>query len=84
MVKLNSIPCILECQSFIRTQTGKAEADKGKHDDRVLALLIALHCLERMPELASVYFPQEDTSNYYKFVKKSETPKRRSKSGYGR
>ena len=84
MVKLNSIPCILECQSFVKTVTGKVEADTGKHDDRVLAVMIGLYCLDQMPELASIYYPQEDVSNYYKFVQRYQAPKRRSKSGYGR
>lgn len=36
-----------EMRTFIVTQSGRMEADKGKHDDTVMALALALHITEK-------------------------------------
>jgi len=36
-----------EMRTFIVTQSGRMEADKGKHDDTVMALAMALHITEK-------------------------------------
>lgn len=36
-----------EMKTFIVTESGKMEADRGKHDDCVMALALALHIVER-------------------------------------
>jgi hypothetical protein len=40
-LKINSARTTKELQTFIVTETGKAEADKGQHDDLVMSLAIA-------------------------------------------
>ncbi len=81
-VKINSVPCIMECRAFITNKTGTAEAEKGKHDDLVMALMIAIFCLEHMPELAQRYFPNEGMSAYYDYIQKPVQPRSRKRSGY--
>lgn len=38
---LNSPELLRECLSFIKNEQGRAEAEQGKHDDRVMAMAIA-------------------------------------------
>lgn len=38
---LNSEELLRECLSFIKNENGRAEAEQGKHDDRVMAMAIA-------------------------------------------
>lgn len=38
---LNSEELLRECLSFIKNEQGRAEAEQGKHDDRVMAMAIA-------------------------------------------
>lgn len=38
---INSEELLRECLSFIRNDKGRAEAEQGKHDDRVMAMAIA-------------------------------------------
>jgi hypothetical protein len=38
---INSAELLRECLSFIRNEQGRAEAEQGKHDDRVMAMAIA-------------------------------------------
>ena len=38
---LNSEELLRECLSFIKNEQGRAEAEQGKHDDRVMAVAIA-------------------------------------------
>jgi hypothetical protein len=42
------ITTIRECQTFIRNETGKMEAQKGCFDDCVMASAIAIYCLKFM------------------------------------
>lgn len=47
---LNSIELLRECLSFIRNKDGRAEAEEGKHDDRVMAIAIA-HYIRAQQEM---------------------------------
>ena len=38
---INSEDLLRECLSFIKNEQGRAEAEQGKHDDRVMAMAIA-------------------------------------------
>lgn len=38
---LNSVELLRECLSFVKNKEGRAEAEEGKHDDRVMAMAIA-------------------------------------------
>lgn len=38
---INSVELLRECLSFVRNDKGRAEAEQGKHDDRVMAMAIA-------------------------------------------
>lgn len=38
---INSAELLHECLSFIKNEQGRAEAEQGKHDDRVMAMAIA-------------------------------------------
>lgn len=48
---LNSIELLRECLSFIKNKDGRAEAEEGKHDDRVMAMAIA-HYIRPQQEMA--------------------------------
>lgn len=54
-IKINSIPCIDECLSFIINPVGKAIHDVGMHDDRVFAMMIALYVTDKYPEIRKDY-----------------------------
>lgn len=41
--KINSIELLREALSFIKNEQGRAEAEQGKHDDRVMATAIAYY-----------------------------------------
>jgi len=43
-VKINSRRTIDELLNFVVTDTGKAQADRGKHDDLIMSLALAIHC----------------------------------------
>lgn len=83
LVKLNSVPCIMECCAFEISKTGKAEAAKNKHDDRVIAMMLAIYGINRMPELSTKFYPDESDSKYYNFISTQTEVVRRGKSGYG-
>lgn len=40
---INSVELLRECLSFVRNDKGRAEAEQGKHDDRVMASAIAYY-----------------------------------------
>ena len=50
-------------------KVGKAEHDKGKHDDLVIAMMFALYIIERFPEVKVNYF-KNSASNYYIIIGK--------------
>ena len=43
-ITLNSKRTIDELLSFVVTETGRVEADRGKHDDLIMSLSLAIHC----------------------------------------
>ena len=43
-VKINSRRTIDELLNFVVTDSGKAQADRGKHDDLIMSLALAIHC----------------------------------------
>jgi phage terminase large subunit len=48
---LKSRKLIDECLSFVRNKRGKPEAQQGCHDDRVMAMAIALQVWKANPSL---------------------------------
>lgn len=48
---LNSEELLRECLSFIKNEHGRAEAEQGKHDDRVMAMAIA-HYIRPQQDMA--------------------------------
>jgi hypothetical protein len=78
-VKLNSVPAILEFMSFITTKTGGFEAERGKHDDRVIAALIAWYILEKGNYITSTYY-KDDVSKYR--TNEQRTHKKLNRTGY--
>ena len=71
ITKINDRDTLSEMLSFIRTDTGRIEADRGCHDDMVMALAIA-------------YFVRED---YLSLKSGEDTPRRKynfafEKEGY--
>lgn len=48
-IKLNDAETVQECLTFVRNEKGKPEAQEGCHDDRVMALAIALQVHQLTP-----------------------------------
>ncbi len=57
---LNSEELLREMLSFIRNEQGRAEAEQGKHDDRVMAYAIALYI--RSQQIMKIEEPKQQTS----------------------
>ncbi len=69
-VRLNSKDSINECRTFVVGDNGKAEAQTGCYDDRVLTLAIAIHQLKNLH-----YNPEERKQTFREVL--SRTPKSR-------
>jgi hypothetical protein len=74
VIKINSNGCINECLSFVVNLAGKPEHDKGKHDDRVFAMMIALHCIDIYPEIKDRVDGKDDSAYYRNCVRNPERP----------
>jgi hypothetical protein len=70
LVKINSVPCIDECLSFITTNTGKAMHDVGMHDDRVFAAMIAWFVWNKYADLRDT-LNLHNKPSYYSAIGKS-------------
>ena len=57
---INSAELLHECLSFIRNEQGRAEAEQGKHDDRVMAMGIAHYI--RTQQTMKIEEPKQQTS----------------------
>jgi hypothetical protein len=82
-IKINSIPCINECLSFIRTSTGKEQADKGKKDDRVIALMIACYIISKRDDLSNPVVELPHGKDYRSFVQQEQQFKKSPKRNTG-
>lgn len=57
---INSAELLHECLSFIRNEQGRAEAEQGKHDDRVMAMGIAHYI--RPQQAMKIEAPKQQTA----------------------
>ena len=57
---INSVELLRECLSFVRNESGRAEAEQGKHDDRVMATAIAYYI--RPQQDMKIETPKEKTT----------------------
>ena len=71
LVKINSIPCIDECLSFVTSNTGKAQHDVGMHDDRVFAAMIAWYVWDKYADLRDT-LSLHNKPSYYSAIGKDE------------
>ena len=49
-LKINSKRCVDEFNTFIVTETGRAQADKGKNDDLIMSLALIVHGMNTLTE----------------------------------
>lgn len=61
----NSVEYLRECLSFIRNERGRAEAEAGMHDDRVLAMCIAHYIREQQSMTLQKEKKSELNTHYY-------------------
>ena len=84
-LRINSPRLIDEMETFIRTDKGRAEADKGYHDDLVMAYGIALYILETeyhnqyISRARSKAMLEAMTFNSNAFEDRPETPEERTR-----
>ena len=71
LVKINSVPCIDECLSFVTNKTGKAMHDVGMHDDRVFAAMITWYVWERYADIRDIQNLSNKPS-YHSLIKQTE------------
>ncbi len=70
--KINSVPCLNELLAYEYDATGKkANAPKGKKDDRVIAFLITNYIAEHYAQEQFKYYPERsDSSAYFDLIEK--------------
>lgn len=62
----NSIEYLRECLTFVKNEKGRAEAETGKHDDRVMAMSIAHHARTQQAMTKKKKVNEIDISHYTK------------------
>tara|TARA_R110002020_G_scaffold9704_4_gene38000 strand:+ start:1591 stop:3144 length:1554 start_codon:yes stop_codon:yes gene_type:complete len=62
-IKINSRRTIDELFTFIVTDTGKVQADKGKHDDLVMSLAAGVHVYKTIMEGTPLEFMEKPNKN---------------------
>lgn len=65
-IKVNSQRTVDELMTFIIKDSGKAEAEKGHHDDLIMSLALAVHCYKNLI--------QEGTIEFISKIPHKETP----------
>ena len=59
VLKINSQRTLNELNTFVITQSGKINADKGKHDDLIMSLTLANHVMKDTRDNSIVEFKSE-------------------------
>jgi len=73
---INDIETLEEMLTFVRNEQGRAEAQAGKHDDRIMALAIAHYIRAQAPTVSSEPVPVVQVSQVRAF--KEQVAKRQS------
>ena len=55
-IKINSKRTVDELMTFIIKDNGKAQAEKGHHDDLIMSLALAVHCYKNLIEEGNIDF----------------------------
>lgn len=55
-IKINSQRTVDELMTFIIKDSGKAEAEKGHHDDLIMSLALAVHCYKNLIQEGNIEF----------------------------
>ena len=63
VLKINSQRTLNELNTFVITNSGKINADKGKHDDLIMSLTLANHVMRSVRETSIVEFKRESSFN---------------------
>lgn len=71
--KINSVELLRECLSFVRNEHGRAEAEVGMHDDRVMSMCIAHYIREQQEmtvkeEVVKTEDEERQEQNFRKYI----------------
>jgi hypothetical protein len=77
LVRINSTRTCDELMTFIMTEGGRVEAEKGHHDDLVMSLALGVHAYKNLMDTT----PMDFTTKSAKFDQKPPSPTKTYKAG---